>query len=97
MAIGVKRHRIILQPSYEQHARWEKLATFWGHRTVSQLVTFVMDLAVRYLRELAREHKAAFSNATLDRFGLRMNERARLQKAVKDARAALDKLVEVLD
>jgi len=89
--------RVILQPSPEKYARWEKLARFWGNRTVAQMVTFVMDMAARYLRELDRERKAAFSNAALGRFGFRMNERDRLQKAVKDARDALDKLIEVLD
>ena len=94
---GLKRPRIVLQPKPGQLARWEKLAETWGRRTVPQLMVFVMDVAVRYFREMDRERKAAFSRAALDRFGLRLNERERLREAVKGAREALDKLVEVLE
>jgi hypothetical protein len=85
------RQRITVYATPEQVARWESWGRSLRKPHLSKLIPFMMDGAVRYLRQWERNQRT-----NLDGYGLQMDQRERLRKIVEDARDALDKLAEAL-
>jgi hypothetical protein len=85
------KHRITVYPSPEQVARWESWGRSFRKPHLSKFIPFIMDGAIRYLRQWDRSQRT-----DLDEIGLQLGQRDRLRKIVEDARNAMDKLAEAL-
>ena len=89
--VKLKRPRVVLCPTPEQMARWQPWADHFRKPNLSKFIPWLMDFAVRYMRQWERNQRT-----DLDKVGLQLGQRERLRKIVEDARDALDKLAESL-
>jgi hypothetical protein len=87
----VKQPRIVLCPSHEQMARWQAWANTLHKPKLSQFIPFIMDLAIRYIRQWSQQ-----KNTSIDELALKLEQQKRLREIVLQARDALDKLAEAL-
>ena len=87
----VKQPRVVLCPSHEQMERWQAWANRLRKPKLSQFIPFIMDLAVRYLRQWGEGKETS-----IDGLALKIEQQKRLREIVLQARDALDKLAEAL-